>query len=104
MAWITSDGFVSVGASTVIGQSNGVAANKKKYEMKKSDGTATFCSLHCILHYGALCAKITEMIQAINTAVKAVKFILANALGSHVFYHVWAKQKVIMVKEFTELV
>jgi hypothetical protein len=56
--------------------------------MKKSDGTATFCSLHCILHYGALCAKITEMIQAVNTAVKAVKFILANALGSHVFYHV----------------
>jgi hypothetical protein len=53
---------------------------KKENEIQKSDGTTAHFSLHCVLHYGALYAKITKMILAIDTAVKAVKFILAYAL------------------------
>jgi hypothetical protein len=70
LPWGKMVGFVSDGAPAMIGKNNGAAAKLKKNRMKEFEGTASFHSLHCILHQHALCAKSLKMNHVLDTVTK----------------------------------
>jgi hypothetical protein len=66
--------FVGAGASTVVDENIGHIGQLKN-KMEEFKGLTAYCSLHCILHKEALCAKSLNHVWAV---VKTVIFALCR--------------------------